>query len=384
MRFRPVTTDLRSRSYFKTMRSCGCGASLVISKSRMKPSSLRIRAIASLTLEPGITTCFWRAMSPLWTRVNISAIGSLIIALLLSPARFDHAGQDTLQCLIAEADAAQTEAAHITARAPTHATAVAHTHFILASFFPVRHACLGHSFSSYRLPLPEGHAQELKQPPAFLIRLSRGADGHGHATDLVDLVILDLGPNELLPQTQAVVPTAIESIRRNAVKVTLAGEGNVHQPIQETPHTLATQGDHHADGVAFAQLEVRDGLPGLRDHRLLAGDDRHVPGGCVQRLGVLQGFAHPDVERYLLNARRAHHARVVEFLHQRRHDFLTIAFLQSRHLRHRSAPRTACIGGPGCRRHAPGAQPGRLATLRADQFYIGDVKRRLALANAEL
>src|SRR5450756_2715871 len=103
--FRPVTTDLRSRSYFKTMRSCGCGASLVISKSRMKPSSLRIRAIASLTLEPGITTCFWRAMSPLWTRVNISAIGSLIIALLLSPARFDHAGQDTL-CLLYTSDAA--------------------------------------------------------------------------------------------------------------------------------------------------------------------------------------------------------------------------------------------------------------------------------------
>src|SRR5450756_1044252 len=28
--------------------------------------------------------------------------------------------------------------------------------------------------------------------------------------------------------------------------------------------------------------------------------------------------------------------------------------------------------------------PSRLATLRADQFYIGDVKRRLALDNAEL
>jgi hypothetical protein len=58
----------------------------------------------------------------------------------------------------------------------------------------------------------------------------------------------------------------------------------VIEPVEELVHALAAQRDLDADRHALAQLELRDRLLGLADHRLLAGDELHLGGG---RLGLL-------------------------------------------------------------------------------------------------
>src|SRR5687768_10303852 len=95
----------------------------------MKPSSLRMRAMASFVREAGIRISSWRARLPLRTRVSMSAMGSETFIAL--PARLRHAGQLAQQCSLAEADSAQAEAAHEAPRAAADETAVVALHFVL-------------------------------------------------------------------------------------------------------------------------------------------------------------------------------------------------------------------------------------------------------------
>ena len=84
----------------------------------MKPSSLRMRAISRLVREAGTTTSVWRARDALRTRVSMSAIGSETFIFL--PARLRDAGQLADERALAEADAAEREAAHVGARPAAH------------------------------------------------------------------------------------------------------------------------------------------------------------------------------------------------------------------------------------------------------------------------
>src|SRR5687768_7726842 len=88
----------------------------------MKPSSRRISAIAFLVRDAGRLISLWRALLPLRMRVSMSAMGSEMFISL--PARLGHAGQLAQQCALAEADAAQAEAAHERTRAAADEAAV--------------------------------------------------------------------------------------------------------------------------------------------------------------------------------------------------------------------------------------------------------------------
>ena len=90
----------------------------------------------------------------------------------------------------------------------------------------------------------------------------------------VDLVVVDLGEDQLLGDAERVVAPAVERVGRQAAEVADAGDGEADQPVEELPHAVAAQGDLGADGVALAELEAGDRLLGLGDERLLAGDDR--------------------------------------------------------------------------------------------------------------
>ena len=57
-------------------------------------------------------------------------------------------------------------------------------------------------------------------------------------------------------------------------KSRIRGSAEGQKAVQELPHAVATQGDVRTDGLAFTQMELRDGLLGLGDLRLLAGDQR--------------------------------------------------------------------------------------------------------------
>src|SRR5947207_14341332 len=94
----------------------------------MYPSSLSTSAIADLTLEAGIATAAWRAWRPFRMRVNISAIGSVIMARPLLPARLRHARDLAFEGELPEADPTQAELANEAPRAPAPLAAVALAH----------------------------------------------------------------------------------------------------------------------------------------------------------------------------------------------------------------------------------------------------------------
>src|SRR5689334_18583277 len=90
---------------------------LGISKSRMKPSALRTRAMSALIREFGTATVSWRATCALRMRVSMSAIGSeRFMARYLLPARLHDARELAVEGQLAEADAAEAELAHEGAR----------------------------------------------------------------------------------------------------------------------------------------------------------------------------------------------------------------------------------------------------------------------------
>src|SRR6476469_4109820 len=94
-----------------------------------------MRASSVLKCECGITTASWSAWRPLRTRVRKSAIGSLKLKVLVSrsrlPARLGQAWNVALVGVIAQADAAKAELAHVGARPAALAAAVVLTGLVL-------------------------------------------------------------------------------------------------------------------------------------------------------------------------------------------------------------------------------------------------------------
>src|SRR5918999_2891856 len=97
----------------------------------MYPSSSRMRAISTFSLEAGTSTRACFAMTALRRRVSISAIGSVIVRVrpLLAtsyrlPATLCHASHVALQRQLAEAEPAQRELAHVGSRPSAQMAAV--------------------------------------------------------------------------------------------------------------------------------------------------------------------------------------------------------------------------------------------------------------------
>ena len=61
--------------------------------------------------------------------------------------------------------------------------------------------------------------------------MSGGADHDVHDADLVDLVILDLGEDQMLLDAQGIVAAAVEGVSGDAAEVADAGQGHVEQAI---------------------------------------------------------------------------------------------------------------------------------------------------------
>lgn len=85
-----------------------------------------------------------------------------------------------------------------------------------------------------------------------------------------------------------------------------------------------------ADRLTLTQLELRDGLAGLGDGRLLAGDRGEVAHGAIDQLGVAGGVAHTHVDHDLDQTGNLHDVLVRELLTQLAGDFLAVARLQTR------------------------------------------------------
>src|SRR5512141_1242077 len=90
----------------------------------MKLFSFMIFAISTFTFEPGMSTrrCF--APHALRMRVNISAIGSVMLIYDSSPAGLAHAGNHSLQRQFAETDSANSKFPEEGARASAPSAAI--------------------------------------------------------------------------------------------------------------------------------------------------------------------------------------------------------------------------------------------------------------------
>src|SRR5580698_9256776 len=132
MRRRPLITFSFSGPYLSWMRMKPCGPSVTRSKLTTKPSSTRICAIACLGRDAGISTVLWLAIFALRMRVSISAMGSVTADMPSPlPRRLGHAGNNAFVRVLAEADAAHSEATQVTARTPADAATVIVAHLEL-------------------------------------------------------------------------------------------------------------------------------------------------------------------------------------------------------------------------------------------------------------
>src|SRR5262245_59533938 len=182
---------------------------------------------------------------------------------------------------------------------------------------------------------PERHAQMGEQRARVVVPPGRGADGHVHAGDLLDLVVLDLREDDLLADAERVVAAAVEGLRRGAAEVAHARQRDVHEPVEELPHAVAAERHRGADRLALAHLEVRDRLLRAPDDRLLARDRRQLLRRLLEQLLVLGRLAEPDVDDDLAERRHLVRVRAAELARQLAVDLLAIAVEQpGRHLEH--------------------------------------------------
>ena len=122
---------------------------------------------------------------------------------------------------------------------------------------------------------------------------------------------------------------AIELLVRQTAEVANTRQGGGQQTVEEFPHAVATQGDASANGLAFAQLEVSDGLAGSTDFRLLSGNGGEVFHSTIDALGIMSGGANTHVDDNLGETRDLHDVLVSEFLLESVLDLGLVAGLQT-------------------------------------------------------
>src|SRR5271170_5602663 len=169
----------------------------------MNPSPLSTVAMCSLRLECGISARSWRASAALRMRESISAIGSVIMS-APSPARLDHARDFSTEREHAKANTAKLELPVVAARPSANLATAAVTHGELRCPIQLRKLT---STSHWPSPSrsPEGHSQ-VRQESATLFIIFRGRhQGDVEPLDDVDAVVVDLGEDDLLLETERVV-----------------------------------------------------------------------------------------------------------------------------------------------------------------------------------
>src|ERR1051326_8831151 len=190
-------------------------------KFLMNPSSFRISHTRTFSLELGMSTFSCSARRPLRMRVRRSATGSLFIGL---PARLHDAGDLALERELAEAETAELELAEISARPSAQLAARIPAR---AEFRGTLRLCDQRRFRHGSLRLPERHAEMREERLGVLVRSRRRHDVDVHTAYLVDLVVDDLGEDQLLAQAHGVIATPVEALRRHALEVPHARQRDV-------------------------------------------------------------------------------------------------------------------------------------------------------------
>src|SRR5918998_6533972 len=92
--------------------------------------------------------------------------------------------------------------------------------------------------------IPERHVELLEQRVALGVGTGGCHNRNLQASQLVHLVVLDLGKHDLLSEANAVIATPVERPAADATEVANTGQRHVDQPVEELIHACAAQGDH--------------------------------------------------------------------------------------------------------------------------------------------
>src|SRR5207244_2940481 len=168
-----------------------------------------------------------------------------------SPGRLLDARDLALGRQRAETDPADTELADVSARTPAEVAAVVSLHRPGASESPKNRRLLSHE-SPQPHSLPEREPELREQRPRLVVGAGGGHEGHLETPRLVDLVVFDLGKDELLAQPQRVVAVSVEAARRDPPEVTDPGQRHRDQLVDELVHPGGPQGDLDPDRQAGA------------------------------------------------------------------------------------------------------------------------------------
>src|SRR5690606_29022227 len=122
------------------------------------------------------------------------------------------------------------------------------------------HRLLSHP-TSPRASRAQREPERLEQRSPVGVVPCRRRDADVQAANRVDLVVVDLRENDLLPDTDVVVALPVERARREPAEIADTRNRDVDQPIEELVHPLAAQRDLAADRHALADLEARDRPP---------------------------------------------------------------------------------------------------------------------------
>src|SRR6266550_1445184 len=194
----------------------------------------------------------------------------------------------------------------------------------------------------------EGQAEGPQQREGLLVVLGARRDRHVEAADLLDVVVVDLGEDELLADAEREVAPAVERARVQPAEVANPGQRDRDEPVEELVHPRAAQRHARADGHPLAHLELRDRLAGAPDLGALAGDRGQLLDGRVEQLRLGLRLADAHVERDLLDAGRLHDRVEAELLLEARPDLGLVLLLQARRVRVGYGAHVRSISSPHC------------------------------------
>src|SRR3546814_2346136 len=100
------------------------------------------------------------------------------------------------------------------------------------------------------------HVEALEERLRLLIGPRGRTDHDVHATDRIDLVVVDFGKNDLLLQPERIVAVAVEALARQTAEVAYPRQRHHHQPVEKLVHPLATPRYLVAAAHSLAPLEV--------------------------------------------------------------------------------------------------------------------------------
>src|SRR5713101_5562100 len=194
-----------------------------------------MRAISVFSFEAGTSTFGWRACIAFRTRVSMSAIGSLVIVLLLqflATGRYQLAfvtpGISPFRASLRKHSRQMPNLRRKARGRPQRQQRLRWRHWSFGVFaslafsslisFAILAVVAMYYESSLLQLLPERHSHMFQQRQPFRVRARGGGDTDIHAFGLIHLGVVDLRKDQLVLNTQGVVASPVEALAAHAAE----------------------------------------------------------------------------------------------------------------------------------------------------------------------